>query len=149
MPTDNTAIESIYGKLINAWNEMNAEAFAALFAENANMIGFDGSMANSRREIQEHLSAIFADHQPAKFITIIKEIRFLSPSVALLRAAVGMVPRGQKEINPKTNAIQSLIVIKENEQFSIALFQNTPAAFHGRPELVEEMTKELQAQVNS
>src|SRR5215216_1858933 len=103
MSTDQAAIESIYRQLINAWNEMNAEGFAALFAENANMIGFDGSMANSRREILEQLSAIFGDHQPAKFITIIREIRFLSPSVGLLRAAVGMVTRGQKEINPKTN----------------------------------------------
>jgi hypothetical protein len=25
------------------------------------------------------------------------------------------------------------------------LFQNTPAQFHGRPELVEDMTRDLQA----
>ncbi|MGZ4033139.1 MAG: SgcJ/EcaC family oxidoreductase, partial [Tumebacillaceae bacterium] len=27
--------------------------------------------------------------------------------------------------------------------WQIALFQNTPAQFHGRPELVEQMTAEL------
>jgi hypothetical protein len=31
----------------------------------------------------------------------------------------------------------------------IVLFQNTPAQFHGRPELVEEMTRELQAVADS
>jgi hypothetical protein len=29
----------------------------------------------------------------------------------------------------------------------IELFQNTPAQFHGRPELVSEMTAELQQQL--
>jgi hypothetical protein len=54
-----------------------------------------------------------------------------------------MVPPGKKEINPATNAIQSLISTKQNDVWKISLFQNTPAQFHGRPELVEAMTKEL------
>jgi len=40
-----------------------------------------------------------------------------------------------------------LIVVKESNDFRIALFQNTPAAFHGRPEAAEQLTKELQQQV--
>jgi uncharacterized protein (TIGR02246 family) len=144
-----SAIESLYRQLINSWNEMDARAFAALFTGNGSIVGFDGSMANGREKINEHLSSIFADHSPAKFVTIIKEIRLLSDSVWLLRATVGMVPRGQHEINPKTNAIQSVVAVKEDEQFRIALFQNTPAAFHGRPELVKELTEELEEEFES
>lgn len=147
LSTNESAVRSVYKNLINSWNDMQAKAFAALFAENGNMIGFDGSLANGKQEIFSHLSSIFADHRPAKFVTIIREIRLLSPTVALLRAVAGMVPRDQKEINPKTNAIQSLVAVKEEEQFRIALFQNTPAAFHGRPELVEQLTEELQQQL--
>ena len=55
-----------------------------------------------------------------------------------------MVPSGQSEINPAVNAIQTLIGQKEQEEFLIALFQNTPAAFHGRPELSRQLTEELQ-----
>jgi hypothetical protein len=54
-----------------------------------------------------------------------------------------MVPPGKNEINPERNAVQSLIAIKQDGDRKIALFQNTPAQFHGRPELVEGMTKEL------
>jgi hypothetical protein len=58
---------------------------------------------------------------------------------------VGMVPPGTKEINPAVNAIQSMVAIKEGGKRRVALFQNTPAQFHGRPHLVEQMTAALQA----
>ena len=142
--TDRTEIQYLYEQLIDSWNKMNSDAYAVLFTEEGSIVGFDGSQANSRKEIHDHLSAIFTDHLPAKFITIIREIRFLSPSVGLLRAVAGMVPRGKAEINPKTNAVQSLVAIKKDDHFLIAIFQNTPAAYHGRPQLAEQLTRELQ-----
>ena len=60
-----------------------------------------------------------------------------------MRAIVGMILPGKKELNSATNAIQSLIAIKQNDLWKISLFQNTPAQFHGRPELVDAMTQEL------
>jgi len=73
----------------------------------------------------------------------VREVRFLSTDIALLRAVVGMVPPGQNDINPAVNAIQSLVAVKDKDIWRITLFQNTPAQFHGRPELAEELTKEL------
>ena len=140
-------VEAIYENLINSWNETNARDFSDLFSENGSMVGFDGSVANGRQEIYDHLSSIFADHTPAKFVSIVKEIKILCPTAALLRAVAGMAPRGQKHINPKLNAIQSLMVVNEMDHFRIALFQNTPAAFHGRPEMVKELTNELQQEL--
>jgi len=143
---DNSAVELIYRQLIESWNETNSRAFADLFAKDGSIVGFDGSQANNRNKIFEHLAGIFADHKPAQFVTIVEEIRWLSNEIALLRAVAGMVPRGKKEINPQTNAIQSLIVVEDKDKFRIALFQNTPAAFHGRPELSKELTGRLQKQ---
>ena len=144
LQNDVSAIQSLYHQLINSWNEMNSKAYANLFTADGSIIGFDGSEANGRKEIHEHLSSIFADHAPARFITIVREIRILSSTVYLLRAVAGMIPREGKEINTKTNAIQSLIAVKQEEHFRISLFQNTPAAFHGRPGDSEKLTKELQ-----
>ena len=141
---DVLAIQKVYDQLISSWNEMNSEAYAELFTADGSIVGFDGSQANSRKEIYEHLSAIFADHAPARFVTIVREVRLLSTSVGLLRAVAGMVPRNEKEINPKTNTIQSLIAVKKDHRFMIALFQNTPAAFHGRDEDAQKLTTELQ-----
>ena len=73
----------------------------------------------------------------------VKSVRLLSPEVAILRAIVGMVPPGQSDLNPAVNAHQTLVAAKRDGTWRIAFFQNTPAQFHGRPELVQQMTEEL------
>jgi len=140
---DEAAIRSNYQNLLECWNRRKADDFAALFMDDGNQVGFDGSQVNGRVEIAPHLSAIFADHQTASYVGIVREVRFLTPEVALLRAVVGMVPHGKSDLNPATNAIQSLVAVRDNGEWRIALFQNTPAAFHGRPELAEKLTDEL------
>ncbi len=117
--------------------------FGGQFDEACNVVGFDGSLMNGRAEIESELSRIFADHQTAAYVGIIREVRFLSQAVALLRAVAGMVPPGQSDINPAVNTIQSLVAVKREGGWRIALYQNTPAQFHGRPELSEHLTEEL------
>lgn len=53
----------------------------------------------------------------------------------------------EKEIDQAVNTIQSLIAVKDNGIWFISLFQNTPAQLHGRPELTEALTEELQHEV--
>ena len=140
---EETEVRALYRQLLDCWNKRSAAEFAALFEEDGNQIGFDGSQVNGRAEIDSHLSAIFADHMTAAYVGKVRDVRFLTAEVAILRAVVGMVPHGQTDINPATNAIQSLVAVKRDGQWRIALFQNTPAQFHGRPELVEQLTEEL------
>lgn len=59
------------------------------------------------------------------------------------RAVTGRAPHGQTDLNPVVNAVQSLIAAKNVGCWCIALFQNTPAQFHGRPELAQILTEEL------
>ncbi len=122
-----TAITALYHQLLNAWNMRNAREYADLFAKDGNLIGFDGSQINGRAEAEVHISQIFADHQTAPYIGKVREVRMLAPDVAMLRAVVGMVPPGQNNINPAVNAIQTLIAVRHDQAWRIALFQNTPA----------------------
>jgi hypothetical protein len=71
------------------------------------------------------------------------EVRALAPGVMLLRSVLGMVPPGKDELKPDVNAIQSLVITKRDADMKVALLQNTPAAFHGRPELAQQLTSEL------
>jgi uncharacterized protein (TIGR02246 family) len=136
-------ISALYQQLLESWNKRDAAQFAALFAEDGNVVGFDGSQINGRAEIESQLRRIFADHPTAAYVAKIREVRRLSPDVMLLRAVAGMVPPGQADLNPAVNAIQSLVAAKHHGQWRIGLFQNTPAQFHGRPELVQQLTDEL------
>src|SRR5216117_1423549 len=127
------AIEKLHKELLTFWNDQSGVGMASLFTEDANVIGFDGSQMNGRSQIETELKQVFANHRTARYVWKIEEIRFLDTQTALLRAIVGMVPPGKTELNSATNAIQSLIAIKQNGLWKISLFQNTPAQFHGRP----------------
>lgn len=140
---NNAPIEKLHGTLLTCWNKQDAHGMASLFTDNGNVTGFDGSQMNGPSEIESELKQIFGNHKTAAYVWKVREVRFLAPDIALLRAVVGMVSPGGNAINPATNAIQSLVAINQNNTWKITLFQNTPAQFHGRPELVESMTKEL------
>ena len=142
-------VKVVYEQFIRAWNNRDAEGMASLFAEQGEMIGFDGSQANGPEEILAHLSPVFRDHPTAPYVNMVKEIRFLGTDVAMLRAIAGMVPPGQSDILPAVNAHHTLIAVHSEKGWQIELFQNTPAQFHGRPELVEQMTDELRKLINA
>ena len=140
---EHLAIEKLYKELLTFWNNQSGPGMASLFCDDGSVVGFDGSLMNGRIQIETELKRVFTDHQTARYVWKIEEIRFLDSQTALLRAIVGMVPPDKNELNSATNAIQSLIAIKQNDLWKISLFQNTPAQFHGRPELVDAMTKKL------
>ena len=141
--TDEKEVGLLYQELLKRWNKRRASEMTDLFTEDGNLVGFDGSQINGRSEARTVLSQIFADHQTAAYLGIVKEVRLLSPDVAILRAVAGMIPPGESDINPEVNAVQTLVAVKQQNNWIIALFQNTPAAFHGRPELSERLTEEL------
>src|SRR5581483_9899531 len=120
---DSTQAVSVFTKLLEAWNRRSAEDFAMLFETDGSVVGFDGSQMNGRNEIASTLKNIFDHHATARF--------------------VGMVPPGATELNPAVNAVQSLLFVERHGDLRIALLHNTPAAFHGRPELATQLTEEL------
>ncbi len=140
---DEIEVRELYRQMLDGWNKRSADAFAAPIAEDGDLIGFDGSQLNGRSEIVSILQRIFADHPTVPYVSKVKSVRFLSPEVAVLRAIVGMIPPAQPDLDPNLNALQTLIASKRDGQWRIVLFQNTPAQFHGRPDLVQQMTEEL------
>ncbi|MBD1378732.1 SgcJ/EcaC family oxidoreductase [Bacillus sp. IB182487] len=141
--TMSNEIQALYQQLIDAWNNRDAHGMAELFTEDGESIGFDGSQSIGREEIFSHLQPIFEDHPTAPFVSKIKDVRYLGAEIAILRAIASMVPPGQSDINPKVNTHHTLVAVKNEGNWRIQLYQNTPAQFHGRPELVEQMTEEL------
>jgi uncharacterized protein (TIGR02246 family) len=138
-----TEIRALYQQLLDGWNKRSADAMAEPFAEDGELIGFDGSQVTGKAAVVSHLQPIFADHPTPIYVSKVRNVRFLGPEVAVLRAVAGMVPSGQSDIDPKLNTHHTLVAVKREGKWYIELFQNTPAQFHGRPELVQKMTEEL------
>jgi uncharacterized protein (TIGR02246 family) len=140
---------ALYVSVLEAWNRRDAEGFADLFTETGSVVGFDGSQMNGRREIASSLRDIFASHTTSTYVAKLRDVRPLDAELTLVRAVVGMVPPGKRELKPDVNAVQSLIIQTNSGEAKIVLMQNTPAAFHGRPELSEQLTEELREVLHS
>jgi uncharacterized protein (TIGR02246 family) len=140
-----SSARDLYQRLIETWNKRNARDYALLFASSGSVVGFDGSQVNGQLEIGAHVSEIFSHHQTAAYVTIVREVRPLSDGVTLLRANAGMIPPGKDDLEGDLNAVQSMVAVRKNNKWEIALFQNTPAAFHERPDLRKKLCEELRA----
>ena len=122
---------------------------AAPFAEDGVIIGFDGSVSSGKQTISSEMANIFADHETGRYAVKVNAVRELGQRAVILRANAGLVTPGQTAIRYETNSHQTVVAEARDGQWRIVLFQNTPALFHGRPSLVEEMTRELQAVADS
>ena len=142
---DEAAVRELYRHFIDGWNARDAAALAEPFAEDGEVIGFDGSQVAGQFAILANMVGLFADHLTPPYLTIVRGVRFLGPDAAMLRAVAGMVPPGATDIEPRLNAIQTLVAARRNGTWRIALVQTTPAQYHGHPELVESLTAELRA----
>jgi hypothetical protein len=76
---------------------------------------------------------VHANERASPHPVIVREIRPLGPDAVLLCAVCGMSEPGAKSVIPAVNA----------------LFQNTPAALHGRPDAVAALTEELNRALNA
>lgn len=136
-------VRMLYANLLDCWNRRNGREFAALFAADGRAIGYDGSAHGGRAEIEADLTRIFAEHATPAYVGLVRGVRLLSRDVAVVDAVAGMVPDGERDLDPALNAVQTLTAVKSGGTWRIAVFQNTPAAYHGRPQLAERLTEDL------
>lgn len=142
-PGDRQAIELLYHRMIDAWNRRDAAGMALCFSKEAHVIGFDGSTMHGRDEIRVTLDNIFRDHATPPYVTKVRGVRKVSVHTGLLFACAGMIPTGGKDLDPAFNAQQTVVVAFQEGRWLVESFQNTPAQFHGHPELSEALTEEL------
>ncbi|SPB14324.1 hypothetical protein NOV72_01574 [Caballeronia novacaledonica] len=134
----------VYFGLLDDWNRQDAVSMAARFTERGSLVGFDGSAIDGRAAIEAHLQPIFAQHPTPRFVAKVREVRRMANGqTLLLRAVAGMWPRGATQLEPSLNAIQTVVLSLCDGVYRVEMFQNTPAAFHGRTEEAEKLNTEL------
>ena len=151
MPTPpDTGPSDLYRALIAAWNARDAARMAAQFADDGNLIGFDGSQVDTRASIEAHLQPIFRDHPTASYVAIVREVRLLNAAVAVVRGIAGMIPPGQDDFKRELTTVHTLVASRDGPapdgRWRAAVFQGTPAAWHGRRGDLTSVLDELRAE---
>jgi uncharacterized protein (TIGR02246 family) len=132
-PHDEAAVRALYEQLMIGWNKGSGEAFSAPFAEDGDLIGFDGTHLKGRPEIASFHQPLFNKWlKGTRLVGEVKSVRFLTPEVAVMHAVGGTVMRGKSDPAPERDSIQTLIALKCGGEWRLAAFQNTRVRPMGR-----------------
>ena len=125
-PADEAAVRGLYQQLMDGWNRGSGDAFAAVFAEDGDLVAFDGTHFEGREEIAPFHQQLFDKWMKgSRLVGQVKDVRFLSPDIALMHAVGGTVMRGKSEPSPERDSIQTLVAIRRDGEWRFAAFQNT------------------------
>lgn len=123
---DEAAVRALYQQLMDGWNQGSGDAFAAVFTEDGDLIGFDGTHFEGRQEIAPFHQQLFDKWlKGSRLVGEVKDVRFLSPDVALMHAVGGTVMRGKTDPVPERDSIQTLVAMRQDGEWRLAAFQNT------------------------
>ena len=137
-------IRALYAQFLDGWNRRSGAAVAAAFADDGDIVGYDGTQHHGRLAIAADFRQIFASHQTATYIAVIRSVRPVAPGVAVLLAHAGMIPPGSSDIDPRFHTVHTMIAVDEGAgRWRISLLQATPAAWDQHPEARETLTQEL------
>jgi uncharacterized protein (TIGR02246 family) len=123
---DEAAVRALYQQLMDGWNQGSGDAFAAVFTEDGDLVAFDGTHFKGRQEIAPFHQQLFDKWlKGSRLVGQVKDVRFLSPDIALMHAVGGTVLRGKSEPVPERDSIQTLVATRQDGEWRLAAFQNT------------------------
>src|ERR671910_2275273 len=125
-PADEQAVRDLYTELMDGWNQGSGAAFAAPFAEDGDLVAFDGTHFKGREQIAPFHQELFDRWMKGtRLVGEVKGVRFLGPDVAVMHAVGGTVMRGKSEPSPERDSIQTLVATRVGGRWRFAAFQNT------------------------
>ncbi|MFJ3949561.1 SgcJ/EcaC family oxidoreductase [Streptomyces sp. Je 1-4] len=126
MPTtdDRNAVTTVIASLIDAWRRHDADAYGALFTQDATYVTFVGTYYRGRRDITESHRTLFATFlKGTQLADEILDVRFYGPDTAVVTGR-GDSHKGSRP--KKLTKIQTYTLVRGPDgQWRIAAFHNT------------------------
>lgn len=125
MPT--TDPRAVPQQIVAAWADNDADAFAAVFADDATMILPGDVFCTSRDQIRAYMAQAFDG--PLKGTRVAGEplaVRQLGPDAAFLVTKGGVLAPGDAEVTGERAIRATWVLTKKDGGWYIAGYQNTP-----------------------
>ncbi|MDF1602471.1 SgcJ/EcaC family oxidoreductase [Nocardioides sp. YIM 152315] len=114
--------------LAAAWAAGDADAYAALFTDDADYVAFDGTRMVGARQIADGHRALFAGIMRGSRMTHREPgVRHLTDDVAVVCTIGGIVMRWQRGPEPSGKRLSTVtyVLVRDGERWRAAAFQNT------------------------
>ena len=113
-----TSLRALYQQLIEGWNRGSGTDFAAVFGDDADLVGPGGFHIKGRERIASFHQMLFnGSFKGSTLVGAVTSIRFLSDDVALIHAVGG--PSNRR------GSIHTMVAVKRAGQWFLESFQIT------------------------
>jgi uncharacterized protein (TIGR02246 family) len=125
---DAAAVRSVPQRIVSAWADNDADAFAAAFTEDATLILPGNVYLAGREQVRSYMAAGYAG--PYRGTRVYGEpisARFLGTGAAVVVTKGGVLAPGEVEVAPERTVRATWVLAKQDGEWLIAAYQNTPA----------------------
>jgi len=123
---DRAAVAAVPGRIVAAWADNDADAFAAVFTEDATMI-LPGQFRQGRAAIRAFMAAGYAGPYKGTRVTGTPiGLAVLGPAAAVLFTEGGVLLPGETEVSADRAIRASWTVVQRDGQWQLAAYQNGP-----------------------
>ena len=139
---EDAEIRAVYAEYLQGWNAHSAARQAATLADDADVVGFDGTQHHGRLQFAADLRRIFADHAPPPYVAAVRSVRAMGEDTAVLVASAGM-PGSDGALHPDLLAVHTVVLVKDGRRWKIAVLAATPASRSTTLDVVEALAGQL------
>ena len=124
---DRAALADVPRRMMDAWAGNDADAFAALFTDDATMVLPGEDLRSSKNEIRAFMAAQYAG--PLKGTSVFGtplSVRVLDDDNAVLITRGGVVLPGSNTVAPEREIQATWVLRRENDEWFITAYHNSP-----------------------
>lgn len=125
---DEAAVRAVASSFVDTWNRHDMQAFAAVFADDADFVNVIGLWWQGRAEIQREHEALHATRMKNSYLAANETaVRFLRPDVAVVHVRWELVGDTglEGEPLPPRKGILTQVLAKQGDRWLITSAQNT------------------------
>lgn len=124
---DSAAIHQVPARMIEAWAANDADAFSALFTDDATLILPKDIFLQGRTAIREFMTQAYAGpYRGTKVFGEPLDARYLGDEAGVIVTRGGVLAPGDTAVAPEREIRATWVLSRQDDRWLIAAYQNTP-----------------------